>query len=107
MLYNNYPLSRRRKIGVPVASTAVAGLSEGPPVRPISLLRLSLLRLLDSDFPGNSLMGLGIPPLKLKILLESNPLISRILVRSLAVPASLLRPISALRFWISEGLTEA
>ena len=32
-------------------------------------------------------MGLGIPPLKIKILLESNPLKSRILVRRLAVQA--------------------
>ena len=30
-------------------------------------------------------MGLGIPPLKIEILLESNPLKSRILVRRLAV----------------------
>ena len=30
-------------------------------------------------------MGLGIPPLKIKILLQSNPLKSRILVRRLAV----------------------
>ena len=38
-------------------------------VRPISLLRLSLPRLLDSNFPGN-------PPwaLRIKMLLESNPL---------------------------------
>ena len=32
-------------------------------------------------------MGLGIPPLKIKILLESNPLTSRILIRRLAVGA--------------------
>ena len=37
---------------------------------------------LSGTFP----MGLGIPPLKLKIMLESNPLRSRILVRRLAVP---------------------
>ena len=30
-------------------------------------------------------MGLGIPPIKFKIMLESNPLKSRILVRRLAV----------------------
>ena len=30
-------------------------------------------------------MGLGIPPIKLKILIESNPLKSRIVVRRLAV----------------------
>ena len=32
-------------------------------------------------------MGLGIPPLDIKILLESNPLKSRILVRRLAASA--------------------
>ena len=39
------------------------------------------------EFP----MGLGIPPFMIKILLESNPLKSRILVRRLAVPYSLAR----------------
>ena len=33
-------------------------------------------------------MGLGIPPLKLKMMLESNPMKSRILVRGLAVSGS-------------------
>ena len=37
-------------------------------------------------------MGLGIPPLTIQILLESNPLKSRILVRRLAVP------------WTAEGV---
>ena len=55
-------------------------------LRPISLLRSSLLRLLDSNFPGNSPMELGIPPLRVKITLESSPLKSRSLVRRLAVP---------------------
>ena len=49
-------------------------------VRPISL-RFSLLRLLDSNFSGKFHRGLGIPPLKTKIVLESNPLKSRIAVR--------------------------
>ena len=53
-------------------------------LRPISLLRLSLLRLLDSDSPGNFPMGMRIPPLTFKIKLESNPPKSRILVRRLA-----------------------
>ena len=44
-------------------------------VRSISLLRASLP------------MDMRIPPLKLKILLESSPLRSRILVRRLAVPS--------------------
>ena len=58
--------------------------SQAPVLRPITLLRSSLLRSLDSNFPGNS-MGLGIPPLKIKILLESNPLKSRVSVRRSAV----------------------
>ena len=41
-------------------------------LRPISLLRLSLLRLLDSNFLGNR-TGLGIPPLNIKIMFGSNP----------------------------------
>ena len=57
-------------------------------LRPISLLRLSLLRFVGSKFPGNSPMDMRIPPLKLKILLESNPLKSRILVRRFAVHPS-------------------
>ena len=46
--------------------------------------------------------GLRMSPLGIKILLESNPLKSRILVRRLAV-----RPISLLTLWISGGLTQA
>ena len=53
-------------------------------IRPISLLILSLLRLLDSKFPGNY-VGLRIPPLQFKMMLESNPLKSIILVQRLAV----------------------
>ena len=45
-------------------------------IRPISLLRLSLV----SKIYGKSPMDMTIPPLKIKILLESNPLKSRILV---------------------------
>ena len=41
---------------------------QAPVVRPISLLRLSLLLILvDSKLPGNSPMGLGIPLLKIKL----------------------------------------
>ena len=51
---------------------------------PVSLLRLSLLRFVDPTFPGNSPMDMRLPPLKIKIPLESNPPKSRILVRRLA-----------------------
>ena len=54
-------------------------------LRPISLLTLSLLRLLDSNFPGNSLWAWEFHPLRIKIMLESNPLKSRMLVWRLAV----------------------
>ena len=40
------------------------------------------------NISGKFPLSLGIPPLKLKILLESNPLKSRILVRRLAVPTA-------------------
>ena len=56
-------------------------------IRPISLLRLSLLRFLDSKISGEFPVVMRIPPLRIKILLESNPPKSRILVRRLAVPA--------------------
>ena len=54
-------------------------------LRPVSLLMLSLLRLVDSNVPGDSLMDMRIPSLHIKILNESNPLKSRILVWRLAV----------------------
>ena len=52
----------------------------------MSLLRLSLLRFARLKLSGKFPMGLGIPPLRIKFLLESKPLKSRILVRRLAVP---------------------
>ena len=42
--------------------------------RPISLLRSSLLRLLDSNFPVNSLWAWEFHPLNIKIMFESIPL---------------------------------
>ena len=56
-------------------------------IRPISLLRLSLLRFVDSKLPENPLWTWEFP-LKTKILLESNPLKSRILVRRVAAGAT-------------------
>ena len=56
-------------------ATCTPNLSTGIIPTKIAWLKLS----------GNFPMGLGVPPLKLKILLESNPLKSRILVRRLAV----------------------
>ena len=49
------------------------------------ILRFSLLRFVDSESSGKILLDMRIPPLKLKIMLESKPLESRILVRRLAV----------------------
>ena len=54
-------------------------------LHPISLLTLSVLRLLDSIHSGNAPMDMIIPTLKFYIMLESNPLTSRILIRKLAV----------------------
>ena len=54
-------------------------------IRPISLLRISLLRFVDSTFFLEFPMDMRIPPLKIKILLESNPLKSRVLARRLGV----------------------
>ena len=58
-------------------ATVQAGSREA---HPISLLTLSLLTLLGSNVPGNPLMGMGIPPFKIKIMLESNPPKSMMLV---------------------------
>ena len=54
-------------------------------LRPIPLLRLSLLTLLDSNFEEYALWDMRIPPLNFKILLDPNPLKSSILVRRLVV----------------------
>ena len=56
-------------------------------IHPISLLRISLLRFVDSRLPGNSLWTTGVPPLKIKIMIASNPPKSKVLLRSLAVLA--------------------
>ena len=40
------------------------------PLRPISLLTLSLLRLLDSNFPGNPLWAWEFHPLELRLCLS-------------------------------------
>ena len=61
------------------------GLTHSYLLRPIPLLRISLLRLLDSSFLGNPPMDMRIPPLKNKICLNKTPLKSRISVRRLAV----------------------
>ena len=60
-------------------------LSSDSLLRPISLLRLSLPSFVDSTLWDIPYGGLGIPPLKAKILLASNPLNSRILELRLAV----------------------
>ena len=62
--------------GVSVSAHESKGSMAALTIRPISLLRLSLLRFLDSDFPGNY-YGHENPPLKFKIMLEPNPLKSR------------------------------
>ena len=58
-------------------------------VRPIPLLILSLLTLLDSNFSSKSPMDMRIPRLQIKIMLESNPVKSTMLVGRLGVGVSL------------------
>ena len=60
---------------------------------PISLRILSLLRFVDSRKSLKFPMDMGIPPLRIISMLQSNPLKSRIVVRRLAV----LTPTSAHR----------
>ena len=69
----------------PKCGSPLAALSQPCGVRPISLLRISLLRLLDSKLSGKFPMGMGNPPLNIEIMLEPNPPKSRISVRRLAV----------------------
>ena len=55
---------------------------------PVHLLRVSLLRVLESNFPGDPLStftDMRIPPLIIKSLPESNPLKSKLLVGGLGV----------------------
>ena len=52
-------------------------------VRPVHLLRVFLLRVLETNFPGDSLYNytdMGIPTLRIKSVLESNPLKLKLLV---------------------------
>ena len=69
-----------------IASTVVAPARSTTAVamRPISLLRFSQLRFIDSNFPGNTLWEREFHLLKLRFCLN-NPLKSRILVQRLAV----------------------
>ena len=53
-------------------------------VRPVSILRISKLRFVDSAFPGSPL-DMRIPPLNIKIMFDSRSLKSNILVQRLAV----------------------
>ena len=57
-------------------------------VRPISLLTLHPTNIAWLKLSGKFPMGLGIPPLQIKIMLESNPLKSTMLVGRLAVFAT-------------------
>ena len=63
-------------------------------LRPVHLLRVAILRVLESNFPGDPLskfMDMKIPPLRIKSLLESNPLKPELLVGGLGVPVSVKR----------------
>ena len=61
---------------------------KGPLLRPVHLLRVSLLGVLESNFPGDPLSnstGMRIPTLRIKSLLESNPPKPKLLVGGLGV----------------------
>ena len=61
------------------------GISTGAPDLPTKII---LLRLLDSNFPGDSLWASELKPFKLRLcltLLQSNPLTFRILVRPYSI----------------------
>ena len=71
----------------------------GCQLRPVHLLRVSLLRVLESNFPGDPLSkftDMRIPPLRIKSLLESNPLKPKLLVGGLGVAPSAIGPVPGL-----------
>ena len=82
-------------------------------VRPISPLTLHPASIVWLHFFGESPMGLGIPPLEIKIMLESNPPKSTMLVGRLGIllwsteSKRPVRSVRELRIWIPEGLTQA
>ena len=57
----------------------------GGPLRPVHLLRTSLLRVLESSFP-EIIRTWEFPPLRIKSLLESNPSKPKLLVGGLGIP---------------------
>ena len=71
------------------------GLTHHTPNLPAKSIPAEIARL---KLSGESPMGLGIPPPKTNILLESNHLKSRILVRRLAVPRIWVILLSEARF---------
>ena len=58
----------------------------GGQARPVSILRVSKLRFVDSNSPGSPPWAWEFHPSNFKIIPGSNPLKSRISVRRLAVP---------------------
>ena len=77
--------------GISTRSLSASSASRFSHCGVLAVLRpISLLRLLDSTFSRKFPMGLGMPPLQLKIVLESNPLKSR------RIPASALRELRTL-----------
>ena len=67
---------------------AAAAFRRFTPSLPTKIVPTKICRL---NISRKSSVDLGIPPLRIKILLESNPLKSRILVRRLAVRCLLVR----------------
>ena len=72
------------------------------PVRPISLLRLSLLRFVDSKLPGNSLWTWELHTFKSRFCLSLNPLKSRIFsmeIGRMSSASESTHPMPLRRFW--------
>ena len=61
-------------------------------LRLVSILKISKLRFVDSDIPGNSLWARKFHPLEFQFLLESDPLKSRVLVRQIGRSPIFHRP---------------
>ena len=78
----------RQKVGrqrEPFRNLAPEDLGARGPSTPDLPTKITPTKIAGLKLSGKFPMGLGIPPLELPILLESNPLKSRILVRRLAV----------------------
>ena len=93
--YIHYLIHTVKYVLINIYSARTANINEHTVhdwIRPISLLTLSLLTLLDSNFPGNSLWTWEFHPLKLRLCSSRTPLNSTMLVGRLGVHEAFVRP---------------